>query len=81
MTEEERVKYINDKAAVCLEECLKKVEDGEANAENDFLASLYGHMVTAHVLGYNVEAMLRDAQAGGDNLLKLFEESELSVDI
>jgi hypothetical protein len=81
MTEEERVKYINDKAAVCLEECLKMVEDGEATAEADFLASLYGHMVTAHVLGYDVEAMLRDAKAGGDKLLKLFEESELSVDI
>jgi len=75
MTEEERIQKINTKAAVCLEEWMQKIEDEEVT-EDDLLASVYGQMVAAYLLGYNLEAMLKDAKAGGDRLLEVFEESE-----
>jgi len=75
MTKDERLENINQQAGVYLDDWLKKLEDEEAT-EDDLLASVYGGMVTAHLLGYNLETLINDAKAGGDRLLKVFEETE-----
>lgn len=75
MTEDKRVKKINDQAGVHMQDWLGKIETGEVT-EDDLLASVYGGLVTAYLLGYSPEALVNDAKAGGDRLLKMFEETE-----
>jgi len=78
MTEEEKVNHINKAAAAALGDWIAKIDDGEAK-ETDLLAAVYGGMVAAYLLGYNLENMLNDAKAGGDRLMKALEETENSV--
>lgn len=75
MTEEDRVKFINEASAAHLEDWLQQLENDEVT-EDDLLASLYGSMVAAYLLGYNLENMYADAKAGGERLMKAFEEHE-----
>lgn len=75
MEEDERVKLINEKSAAHLEVWLQQLEDEDVT-EDDLIASVYGGMVTAHLLGYNLEKMISDAKIGGDRLLEEFEKSQ-----
>jgi hypothetical protein len=75
LKEEDRIKKINDLSAKHLEDWQKKLENEEVT-EDDLLASVYGGMVTAYLLGYNLEGMYSDAKAGAERLLKTFEETE-----
>jgi hypothetical protein len=74
MTEEERIKSINARAAVHMQDWLGKLENGE-NTEDDLLASVYGGIIVVYLLGYSPDDLVNDAKAGGDRLLKLFEET------
>jgi hypothetical protein len=75
MTEEERIKLVNEKAAAHLEDWLKQLENEEVT-EDDLLASLYGGMVAAYLLGYSPDLMIEDAKAGTERIIKLLEETE-----
>lgn len=74
MTEDERVKQINYNAAGHLKNWLNQLENEEVT-EDDLLASLYGGMVAAYILGYSPDKMVDDAKAGAEKLTKLVEES------
>ena len=67
MTEEERIASINSNAVEYLEEWLQQLENNEVT-EDDLLASLYGGMIAAYILGFDPAAMLKDAKAGADKL-------------
>ncbi len=76
MTEDERVKKINDNAAIHLQEWLKKLEDREDSEDaDDLLSSLYGAMVAAYLLGYSPDAMVADAKAGAERLIGMAAEN------
>jgi hypothetical protein len=74
MNEDERVKKINDNAAIHLQEWLEQLEDSED--ADDLLASLYGAMVAAYLLGYSPDVMSADAKSGAERLISLLEETE-----
>ena len=77
MTEDERVKYVNDKSAIHLHDWLQKLEDLEVT-EEDFLGSLYGAMVAASLLGFDLKSMTEYAIAGAERLSDLIEKEELT---
>jgi len=57
MTEEERIKVINEKAGEHLKDWLERLENEEVTTD-DLLASVYGGMVTAYLLGYSPDSMV-----------------------
>ena len=67
MTEEERIVSINSNAAKHLKDWLEQLENGEVT-EDDLLASLYGGVVAAYLLGFDPAVMLEDAKSGADKL-------------
>ena len=73
MTEEERIKVINEKAGEHLKDWLERLENEEVTTD-DLLASVYGGMVTAYLLGYSPDSMVEDARAGAERLMKQIEE-------
>lgn len=75
MTEEERVKKINFAAAGHLQDWLLQLENKEV-APDDLLASLYGGMIAAILLGYSPESMVEDAKKGAEKITSLEEEQE-----
>jgi hypothetical protein len=78
MTEDERVKQINNAASVYLQDWLEKLENEEVT-QDDLLASLYGSMVAAYLLGYSPDTMVGDAKAGAERLMLLLKETEESL--
>lgn len=78
MTEDERIKKINYDSAGHLQNWLEQL-DNETVTTDDLLASLYGAMVTAYVLGYSPDKMIDDAKEGAERLMKLLEETEESL--
>ena len=75
MSEDERVKQINYNAAGHLQDWLEQLENEEVTTD-DLLASIYGGMVAAYLLGYSPDLMVEDAKAGAERLIKLVEETE-----
>jgi hypothetical protein len=75
MTEEQRIKLINERAAAHLEDWLRQLEEGTAESD-DLLAALYGGMIAAILLGYKPEHMVEDAKKGAERLMSLVEEQE-----
>lgn len=75
MTEDERIKLINEQAAKHLEDWLEQLENGEVTTD-DLLASIYGGMVAAYLYGCLPDAIFEDAKAAAERLIKLSEESE-----
>lgn len=75
MSEDERVNLINTKAGKHLQDWLEQLENEEVTTD-DLLASLYGGMVSAYLLGYDPEVMVLDAKAGAEKLIGLLEETE-----
>lgn len=77
MTEEERVKQINEKSAAYLQEWLEGLENGNVK-EEDLLPSLYAAMVTAYLYGYSPDKMAVDAKAAAARLIAMVEKEEES---
>jgi hypothetical protein len=75
MTEEERIKLINARAGVHMQDWLGKLENKE-NTEDDLLAALYGGIIVAYLLGYSPDALVHDAKAGAERLIELLKETE-----
>lgn len=73
MTEDERIKNINLKAATYMQDWLKQLEDRED--ADDLLASLYGAMLAAYLLGYSPDAMVADAKIGAEKLIAMAAEN------
>ncbi len=75
MTEETRIKIINERAAVHLQDWLYQMEKEEVTSD-DLLASLYGGMIASILLGYSPENIVEDAKKGAEKIKALAEEQE-----
>lgn len=75
MTEETRIKIINERAAAHLHDWLLQLENEEVTPD-DLLAALYGGMIAAILLGYSPESMIEDAKKGAEKIMALAEEQE-----
>ena len=73
MKDEARVKRLNEDSVIHLQDWLERIDEGEAS-EDDLLASLYGSMVAASVLGYDIQTMADDAKKGADKLVEVLAE-------
>lgn len=71
---EERLKFINEKAIVYLEDWLRRMEEGEN--PDELLASLYGGMIAARLLGYDPDDVAKEAAVAADKLFQQMEESD-----
>lgn len=80
MTEEERVKQINEKSAAFLVDWLAELDEGTKTPE-DLLSLTYALMVATRLLGYAPDKMLVDAEAAADRLIAIVEEPEVSLPI
>lgn len=74
MTEEERVKQINENSAAYLQEWLKELDEGTKTPE-DLLSLTCALMVTTRLLGYATDKMLVDAEAAAERLMALVDEN------
>ena len=75
MTEEERVKQINEKSALYLHEWLLELDEGTKTPE-DLLSLTYALMVTTRLLGFAPDKMLVDAEAAAERLMDFVENDE-----
>lgn len=74
MTEEERVKQINEKSAAFLVDWLAELDEGTKTPE-DLLSLTYALMITTRLLGYAPDKMLADAEAAAESLMALADEN------
>lgn len=73
MIDEERVKFINEMSAQILEEWLAKLEN-EPDLEGDkLLATVYGGMIAASLMGYSLEALVNDATRAVERIENLMD--------
>ena len=75
MTEEERIKEINEKAGAHLQDLLEQLEN-EKITPDDLLPPLYAAMIVSILYGYSPSAMIEDAQAAADRLLAMLGEEQ-----
>jgi hypothetical protein len=75
MPKQERIKSINERAVLHLQNLLEQLENKEVTPD-DLLASLYGASVAAYLLGYSPDALVHDAKAGAERLMELLKETE-----
>ena len=69
---------LNEVASGTCTNILEQVEDGHLTDEQ-LLGELYGRMVAAHALGWDIVSMCEDAQSAGDRLIEAvaaFESTE-----
>lgn len=66
------VEQLNEVASGAVTSVLEQVEAGQLTDE-DLLGDLYGKMVAAHALGWDIATMMEDAQAAGDRLIGAIE--------
>ena len=76
MTEEERVKQINEKSAAFLVDWLAELDEGTKTPE-DLLSLTYALMITTRLLGYAPDKMLVDAEAVAERLIALVDENDV----
>lgn len=72
---EVNVQQLNEVASGTCTSILEQVEDGVLTDEQ-FLGELYGKMVAAHALGWDIASMAEDAQSAGDRLIEAVETLE-----
>ena len=72
---EVNVQQLNEVASGTCTSTLEQVEDGVLTDEQ-FLGELYGKMVAAHALGWDIASMAEDAQSAGDRLIEAVETLE-----
>lgn len=70
MSEEDRIKKINEKAAQYLGNMLAELEETDVDEDN-FAAKTYATIVVAYLLGYAPDVMIADAKKAADRLLEL----------
>ena len=75
MTEDDRVKSINEKSVNLLQVWLRKLDEEEVDFD-DMVAELYALMIVAQLMGFRPDIMVQDAGAAADKLAKLLEETE-----
>lgn len=75
MTEEDRVKQINENSVTYLHEWLKELDEGTKTPE-DLLSLTYALMITTRLIGYAPDKMLVDAEAAAERLQALLDETE-----
>jgi hypothetical protein len=75
MTEDERVKQINERAGLHLQDLLEQLENEEITPD-DLLPPLYAAMIVSILYGYSPSAMIEDAQAAADKLLAMLDKEE-----
>lgn len=75
MTEDERVKQINEKSAAFLVDWLAELDEGTKTPE-DLLSLTYALMVGTRLLGYAPDKMLVDAEAAAERLMAMVENEE-----
>jgi hypothetical protein len=75
MTEEERIKSINERAGVHLQDLLEQLENNEITPD-DILPPLYAAMIVSILYGYSPNAMVEDAQAAANRLLTMLDEEK-----
>jgi hypothetical protein len=80
MTEEERVKSINERAGVHLQDLLEQLENEEITPD-DLLPPMYAAMIVSILYGYSPNAMVEDAQAAASRLLTMLDEEESKTHI
>ena len=73
MMEEERVAKINRAAVGHLEDWLVQLEKEEVDGD-DLLASMYGAMIAAFLMGYDPGAMVAYAKTASERLQALADE-------
>lgn len=66
---------LNEVASGTCTSILEQVEDGHLTDEQ-LLGELYGRMVAAHALGWDIVSMTEDAQTAGDRLIEVVLASE-----
>lgn len=76
MTEEERLKQINEASAAYLQEWLKELDEGMKTPE-DLLSLTYALMITTRLLGYAPDKMLVDSEAAAERLMALVDENDV----
>jgi hypothetical protein len=69
------VERVNQIAAGVVENTLKQFEDALL-VDEVFIAELYGKMVVAHALGWNIGSMAEEAANAGDRLIAAVETAE-----
>jgi hypothetical protein len=75
MTEDERVKAINETSAEFLQNWLRELDEGTKTPE-DLLSLTYALMVATRILGYAPDKMLVDAEAAAARLMTMVENDE-----
>jgi hypothetical protein len=71
------VQQLNEVAAGTCTSILEQAEDGILTDEQ-LLGELYGRLVVAHSLGWDIISMAEDAKTAGDRLIEAAEEFESS---
>ena len=75
---EEKRKLVNELAGNRLEALLKEYEEyySKENFEVTLLAEMYGRMIFAHMLGYDLTRLSEDAVEASGKLKELAQEEE-----
>lgn len=76
MSDEERIKAINEKAVEYLDEIMREIDEGETDPD-DFAAKLYAMLIVGYLLGYSPDAMIPDAQNAADRLLDHMDDEDI----
>lgn len=66
------VEHVNQIASTVVGSTLGQFEDGLLDDEQ-FIAELYGKMVAAHALGWDIGSMAEEAANAGDRLINAVE--------
>lgn len=66
---EPNAEQLNEVASGIYTSTLEQVEDGSLTDEQ-LLGELYGRLVAAHALGWDIASMTEDAQTAGDHLIE-----------
>ncbi len=73
------IEKLNEVASNTVSTVLEQVELATITYE-DFLGDLYGRLVVAHSLGWNVAAMTEDAKTAGDKLLEAVDAANTETE-
>lgn len=69
------IEHINEIASSTVTNILEQVDDGLITDEQ-LLGELYGRLVTARALGWDIASMAEDARCAGDRLIEAVETFE-----
>ncbi len=73
------VERVNQIAASTINSTLKQFEDGIL-VDEVFTAELYGKMVVAYAMGWNITSMAEEAANAGERLLDMVEKASTETE-